>query len=66
VVYFELRQKIAAALNGAGDKLGEKGYKNGVAYKVSFGLYPAIVYVKRVAERLKGVKRNADRQEYVK
>jgi len=58
----QLRQKIFRALDGARDELREEGDKERLAEKITLRRDAAAIDVRRVAERLERVKRDADRQ----
>ena len=59
---FYLRKKVLRSFNRTGNKLGKKGNKCCIDAKMPFGLYPSLVNINDVAQRLKGIKRNAHRE----
>ena len=58
----ELGRNVLVADNGSGDELGEEGDVAGQVNGVSLGPYLSPVYVYGIAEDLKGVEADADRQ----
>ena len=62
----ELRQHIAASLNGARHQLRKKADKQRIAQKAGFRLHLAPVYIGRVANGLENIKADAHRQQKLK
>ena len=63
VLLVELMQQILRAFDGAGDQLREKHHVGGVSDEMVFRLLPSAINLDHVAEALKGVKRETDRQD---
>ena len=61
--YPELRQQVCGAFDGPGYQLWKKGYVKGKNPEVFFGISPLAVHIDGIAEGLKCVKRDADRQQ---
>src|SRR5439155_12525758 len=59
----ELRQHVRRAFYGSGHELREEGHERGEPEEMAFAWNEAAVEVDGVAERLKGEKGNADRQQ---
>jgi hypothetical protein len=60
-----LGKQIAGSLNRACDKLGKKRNKGRVFSEMTLSLYAAPVHINDIAERLKRIKRNSDRQKQI-
>src|SRR5580700_10769922 len=62
----ELREQLIGAFNGAGDHLGEERDIEGIIKKIALGWRLAAIDLNGVAEGLKGVERDANRQNHLK
>ncbi|MGY3124949.1 hypothetical protein ACVWXQ_008886 [Bradyrhizobium sp. S3.14.4] len=58
----ELRQHVCRTLDRTGDQLRKEAHILGIGDKVALSGNPAIVHVERIADRLKRVERNAQRE----
>ena len=63
VLRLQLRCKIVKPCNRSLNQLGKKGNKQKVAKKAPLGLYFTVITVQKVGHRLKGIERNAQRQQ---